>query len=223
MLQKTGKDLADRSAFVYTGERRQYLAFPLGGIGSGGVSISGGGRLIDWSIRNRPALQGYNGYSHFAIKAEQRRQAGRCARAQRPLRRRCRPARRARRKFDGFGLGAKRRLAGRRAAFRRRRLLRPLPGRRSRVSRRALSRAGADDGVQPVHSAQRPRFLDAGRAVRLRDRQRHRRADRLHARPARSATTAATAASIPSRNGRPQRAAFHLGRSRTGRTPSAAI
>ncbi|PZM15082.1 GH116 family glycosyl-hydrolase [Rhizobium tubonense] len=56
--------------FAYKGERSRYIAFPLGGIGSGGLSISGSGRLIDWSIRNRPALQGYNGYSHFAIKAE---------------------------------------------------------------------------------------------------------------------------------------------------------
>lgn len=56
--------------FHYSGERTRYIAFPLGGIGSGGFSISGSGRLIDWSIRNRPALQGYNGYSHFAIKAE---------------------------------------------------------------------------------------------------------------------------------------------------------
>ena len=56
--------------FAYHGERTRHLAFPLGGIGAGGFSISGSGRLIDWSIRNRPALQGYNGYSHFAIKAE---------------------------------------------------------------------------------------------------------------------------------------------------------
>jgi len=56
--------------FAYRGDRSRYIAFPLGGIGSGGFSISGSGRLIDWSVRNRPALQGYNGYSHFAIKAE---------------------------------------------------------------------------------------------------------------------------------------------------------
>ncbi|MDW6025796.1 GH116 family glycosyl-hydrolase [Mesorhizobium sp. BAC0120] len=56
--------------FAYKGERTRYIAFPLGGIGAGGLSISGSGRLVDWSIRNRPALQGYNGYSHFAIKAE---------------------------------------------------------------------------------------------------------------------------------------------------------
>jgi uncharacterized protein (DUF608 family) len=56
--------------FAYTGERSRYVRFPLGGIGSGGFSISGSGRLVDWSIRNRPALQSWNGYSHFAVKAE---------------------------------------------------------------------------------------------------------------------------------------------------------
>ena len=56
--------------FAYFGPRSKYVRFPLGGIGSGGFSISGSGRLVDWSIRNRPALQGTNGYSHFAVKAE---------------------------------------------------------------------------------------------------------------------------------------------------------
>src|ERR1700734_4430692 len=62
------KDINDR--FIYTGERRRYVAFPLGGIGTGSVSLTGSGRLIDWSIRNRPAIHQHNGYSHFAIKAE---------------------------------------------------------------------------------------------------------------------------------------------------------
>jgi non-lysosomal glucosylceramidase len=57
--------------FIYTGDRRRYVAFPLGGIGTGSVSLTGSGRLIDWSIRNRPAIHQFNGYSHFAIKAEQ--------------------------------------------------------------------------------------------------------------------------------------------------------
>jgi non-lysosomal glucosylceramidase len=56
--------------FVYRGARASYIAFPLGGIGSGSVSLTGSGRLIDWSIRNRPAIHQLNGYSHFAIKAE---------------------------------------------------------------------------------------------------------------------------------------------------------
>jgi non-lysosomal glucosylceramidase len=63
------KNIDDR--FIYTGDRRKYVAFPLGGIGTGSVSLTGSGRLIDWSIRNRPAIDQFNGYSHFAIKAEQ--------------------------------------------------------------------------------------------------------------------------------------------------------
>src|ERR1700733_14951510 len=69
MLQKQ-KPSAVEDRFVYTGACRQYLAFPLGGIGTGSVSLTGGGRLIDWSIRNRPAIHQFNGSSHFAIKAE---------------------------------------------------------------------------------------------------------------------------------------------------------
>lgn len=57
--------------FVYEGDRARHIAFPLGGIGAGGLALSGSGRLVDWSIRNRPGLQSFNGYSHFAIKAEQ--------------------------------------------------------------------------------------------------------------------------------------------------------
>jgi uncharacterized protein (DUF608 family) len=67
MLQNA-KTIDDR--FVFTGERRRYVAFPLGGIGTGSVSLTGSGRLIDWSIRNRPDIHQFNGYSHFAIKAE---------------------------------------------------------------------------------------------------------------------------------------------------------
>jgi non-lysosomal glucosylceramidase len=67
MMQKP-ETINDR--FIYTGARRRYVAFPLGGIGTGSVSLTGSGRLIDWSIRNRPAIDQFNGYSHFAIKAE---------------------------------------------------------------------------------------------------------------------------------------------------------
>src|SRR5262245_59983166 len=67
MLQKL-KAIDDR--FVFTGARRRYVSFPLGGIGTGSVSLTGSGRLVDWSIRNRPDIHQFNGYSHFAIKAE---------------------------------------------------------------------------------------------------------------------------------------------------------
>ncbi|MBV9732936.1 MAG: hypothetical protein JO275_09175, partial [Verrucomicrobia bacterium] len=68
-MQETSQPMDNR--FIYTGERLRYVAFPLGGIGTGSVSLTGSGRLVDWSIRNRPAIHQFNGYSHFAIKAEQ--------------------------------------------------------------------------------------------------------------------------------------------------------
>lgn len=46
------------------------ISFPLGGIGTGSVGLSGTGRLIDWEIFGRPNKESYNGYSHFAIKVE---------------------------------------------------------------------------------------------------------------------------------------------------------
>ncbi len=67
MLQNL-KTTDDR--FIFTGARRHYVSFPLGGIGTGSVSLTGSGRLVDWSIRNRPDIHQFNGYSHFAIKAE---------------------------------------------------------------------------------------------------------------------------------------------------------
>ena len=69
MAEKPAHELID-DRFIYSGERRRYVAFPLGGIGSGSLSLTGAGRLTDWSIRNRPAIHQFNGYSHFAIKAE---------------------------------------------------------------------------------------------------------------------------------------------------------
>ncbi len=96
------------SRFRYTGERTRYLAFPLGGIGSGGFSISGSGRLIDWSIRNRPALQGYNGYSHFAIKAERDGELVDARVLNGPYDLNPSGAPGMRKMFDGFGHGANR-------------------------------------------------------------------------------------------------------------------
>ncbi|MBT4096341.1 MAG: hypothetical protein HOE86_01770, partial [Gemmatimonadetes bacterium] len=39
----------------YTGEHLQRIALPLGGIGTGTVSLGGRGNLTDWEIMNRPA------------------------------------------------------------------------------------------------------------------------------------------------------------------------
>ena len=94
--------------FAYNGERTRYIAFPLGGIGSGGFSISGSGRLVDWSIRNRPALQGYNGYSHFAIKAEKGGELVDARVLNGPYDLNPSGAPGLRKMFDGFGHGANR-------------------------------------------------------------------------------------------------------------------
>ena len=58
-------------AFTYDGQNRSKISFPLGGIGTGSIGLSGSGRLIDWEIHNRPAKGSTNGFSHFAIRAEQ--------------------------------------------------------------------------------------------------------------------------------------------------------
>ena len=93
--------------FVYTGERLRYVSFPLGGIGSGSVSLTGSGRLVDWSIRNRPAIGLFNGYSHFAIKAEQDGKLLEARVLNGPYEGTPTGSPSAR-KFDGFGFGANR-------------------------------------------------------------------------------------------------------------------
>ena len=54
----------------YSNDKTKEISFPLGGIGSGGIGLAGNGHLIDWEIFNHPDKGRYNGYSHFAIKAE---------------------------------------------------------------------------------------------------------------------------------------------------------
>jgi uncharacterized protein (DUF608 family) len=55
---------------VYKDERRSQISFPLGGIGTGSLGLTGTGRFMDWEIFNRPAKGSLNGFSHFAVKAE---------------------------------------------------------------------------------------------------------------------------------------------------------
>ena len=58
--------------FIYQNGYQKEIPFPLGGIGSGCVGFSGDGRLIDWELHSRPNKQSINGFTHFAIKAQQR-------------------------------------------------------------------------------------------------------------------------------------------------------
>ncbi len=53
----------------YIGEHTERIRFPLGGIGSGCISLAGTGQLVDWEIFNRPNTDSYNGPSHFAVRA----------------------------------------------------------------------------------------------------------------------------------------------------------
>ncbi len=56
---------------IYSKSKSSAISFPLGGIGTGSISLAGNGRLIDWEIFNSPAKGSYNGISHFAVRAEE--------------------------------------------------------------------------------------------------------------------------------------------------------
>ena len=59
-----------KTDFTYRGSFTREISFPLGGIGTGCIGLAGNGRLVDWEIYNRPNKGNINGFSHFAIKAE---------------------------------------------------------------------------------------------------------------------------------------------------------
>ncbi|MDD5677743.1 MAG: GH116 family glycosyl-hydrolase [Kiritimatiellae bacterium] len=51
---------------LYDGDHLRRIALPLGGIGTGTVSLGGNGNLRNWEIMNRPA-KGFNPHSFFAL------------------------------------------------------------------------------------------------------------------------------------------------------------
>jgi non-lysosomal glucosylceramidase len=55
---------------TFTGQSLQEVAFPIGGIGTGTVSLGGRGQLQDWEIFNRPGKQKNLPYTFFCIYAE---------------------------------------------------------------------------------------------------------------------------------------------------------
>lgn len=55
---------------IYEKSHLREIRFPLGGIGTGSVSLAGNGRLCDFEIFNRPAKGSTNGYSHIAVCAK---------------------------------------------------------------------------------------------------------------------------------------------------------
>ena len=54
----------------YRGRKTVKIRFPVGGIGTGSIGLSGNGMLVDWEIMNRPKKNSNNGLSFFAVKAE---------------------------------------------------------------------------------------------------------------------------------------------------------
>lgn len=54
---------------VFTGRKLRMIAFPLGGIGTGTISLGGRGQLRDWEIFNRPDKGNAPGYGFFSIWA----------------------------------------------------------------------------------------------------------------------------------------------------------
>ena len=211
------------TAFVYRGARRQHVAFPLGGIGSGSVSLTGGGRLDRLEhpqpARHPPAQR----LQPLRHQGRARRRADRRPGAQRPLRRIWRLDRRAGASSTD---SASARIATRWPACR-------ISTTRSSsddfpVAEIEFIRDGFPGKVRmtafsPFIPAQRPRQFDAGGHVLDRSRERRRHSDRLYDRRRRSATTAATAACTSSRDrGRSARCTSPPPTS-SGRNGSAAI
>ncbi len=65
---------ADRQR-VFSGRGLDQIRFPLGGIGTGNVSLGGRGQLLDWEIWNRPSKSGPQPNTFFALRAEPEGQA----------------------------------------------------------------------------------------------------------------------------------------------------
>lgn len=59
-----------RKRLDYSGEQLREIAFPLGGIGTGCVSLTGRGSLVDWEIYNRPNKGSLLPYTFFALWAQ---------------------------------------------------------------------------------------------------------------------------------------------------------
>ncbi len=53
---------------IYKGDKLEKISFPLGGIGTGSIGLSGNGRLIDWEIFNKPHKGSINGFTNFSIR-----------------------------------------------------------------------------------------------------------------------------------------------------------
>src|SRR6478736_7468790 len=55
---------------TFSGRNLEMIAFPLGGIGTGSISLGGRGQFRDWEIFNRPGKGVTLPYTFFAIWAQ---------------------------------------------------------------------------------------------------------------------------------------------------------
>ena len=54
---------------IYKGNKTDKISFPIGGIGTGCIGLSGTGKISDWEIFNRPNKGSRNGYTCFTVRA----------------------------------------------------------------------------------------------------------------------------------------------------------
>lgn len=81
----TQEDLyRSRPLSPYRGRKLSQIAFPLGGIGTGSVSLSGTGALVDWEIFNRPNVGSTLPYTFFTLWAQAEGQTPVCRVVQGP-------------------------------------------------------------------------------------------------------------------------------------------
>ncbi len=77
MSKETGSGRVNQGR-TYSGEGLREIAFPLGGIGTGTVSLTGIGGLAEWQIKNRPDQDSINPHSFFALWAREQGSAPVC-------------------------------------------------------------------------------------------------------------------------------------------------
>ena len=58
----------DNSPRVFEGDNLSQIRFPLGGIGTGTISLGGRGELRDWEIFNRPNRDSWLPYNLFILR-----------------------------------------------------------------------------------------------------------------------------------------------------------
>ena len=55
----------------YRGNKQRSVCFPLGGLGSGCIGLTGWGSFKNFEIFGKPNKESYNGFTHFAVRTEE--------------------------------------------------------------------------------------------------------------------------------------------------------